>query len=283
MPVSIRYSPFAIRRFSLAIRYSLLAIRSLALATFIWVAIFAPSHAADPIKVGFSMALTGAVAPNGKQLLLALEIWRDDVNANGGLLGRPVELAYYDDQSNPANVPGIYTKLISVDQVDLLIGPYATNMVAPALPVIMAAGKTTISILAIGINRHFNYPRYFSMVPVGPEGVKAFSRGFFDLAAGQSPKPQTVALVAADAEFARTASDGARENAQALGFKSRNSSWSAPGSGNAWCRAWARCWLLPRWLTSADFRLAFTSGVSANKVCFERELLEHYRLVFQKR
>jgi cyclopropane-fatty-acyl-phospholipid synthase len=40
--------------------------------------------------------------------------------------------------------------------------------------------------------------------------------------------------------------------------------------------------LVPRWLTSADFRLAFTSGVSANKVCFERELLDHYRLVFEK-
>ena len=205
-----------------SIRYSLLTIRAfarLALAVFIAAAALAPSRAADPIKVGFSMALTGAVAPNGKQLLVALEIWRDDVNAKGGLLGRPVELVYYDDQSNPASVPGIYTKLISVDKVDLLIGPYATNMAAPAMPVIMAAAKTTISILAIGVNRHFNYPQYFSMVPVGPEGVKAFSRGFFELAAGQSPKPQTVALVAADAEFARTASDGARENAQALGFK----------------------------------------------------------------
>src|SRR6478736_1919994 len=88
-----------------------------------------PARAADPIKVGFSMALTGAVAPNGKQNLLALEIWRDDVNATGGLLGRPVELVYYDDQSNPNNVPGIYTKLISVDKVDLLIGPYGTNMI----------------------------------------------------------------------------------------------------------------------------------------------------------
>jgi len=193
--------------------------QALALAVFMSLAALAPSRAADPIKVGFSMALTGAVAPNGKQLLVALEIWRDDVNAKGGLLGRPVELVYYDDQSNPANVPGIYTKLISIDRVDLLIGPYATNMAAPAMPVIMANGKTTISILAIGVNRHFNYPQYFSMVPVGPEGVKAFSRGFFELAAGQSPKPQTVALVAADAEFARTASDGARENAQALGFK----------------------------------------------------------------
>src|SRR5262247_1481418 len=154
-----------------------------------------PAGAADPIKVGFSMALTGAVAPNGKQNLLALEIWRDDVNAKGGLLGRPVELVYYDDQSNPNNVPGIYTKLISVDKVDLLLGPYATNMVAPAMPVIMQNNKTTISMLAIGINRHLNYPKYFSMVPVGPEGVKAFSRGFFELAAAQNPKPQTVAIL----------------------------------------------------------------------------------------
>lgn len=176
------------------------------------------AQAADPIKVGFSMALTGAVAQNGKQLLISLEIWRDDVNAKGGLLGRPVELVYYDDQSNPSNVPGIYTKLITVDKVDLILGPYATNMVAPAMPVIMQNNKTTISMLAIGVNRHFDYPRYFSMVPVGPEGVKAFSRGFFELAAAQKPKPQTVSIVAADAEFAKTAADGARENAKALGF-----------------------------------------------------------------
>ena len=94
----------------------------------------APARAADPIKVGFSMALTGAVAPNGKQNLLALELWRDDVNAKGGLLGRPVELVYYDDQSNPANVPALYQKLLSVDKVDLLLGPYSTNMAAPAMP-----------------------------------------------------------------------------------------------------------------------------------------------------
>ena len=141
---------------------------------------FEAAQAAEPIKVGFGMSLTGAVAPNGRQLLLALEIWRDDVNAAGGLLERPVELVYIDDQSNPANVPGIYTKLLGVDKVDLLLGPYATNMAAPAMPVIMQANKTTITMLAIGVNRHFNYDRYFSMVPVGPEGVKAFSRGYFE-------------------------------------------------------------------------------------------------------
>jgi branched-chain amino acid transport system substrate-binding protein len=163
--------------------------------------------------------LTGSVAQNGKQLIIALEMWRDDVNANGGLLGRPVELVYYDDQSNPANVPGIYTKLITVDKVDLLLGPYATNMVAAAMPVIMQHNMATISILAINVNRHFHYARYFDMIPVGPEGTKAFSRGFFALAAAQEPKPQTVAIVATDAEFSKTSADGARENAEAEGFK----------------------------------------------------------------
>ncbi len=177
------------------------------------------ARAADPVKVGFSMALTGAVAQNGKQLIIALELWRDDVNAHGGLLGRPVELVYYDDQSNPANVPGIYTKLITVDKVDLLIGPYATNMAAPAVPVIMQHNMTTISILAIGVNRHFHYGRYFDMIPVGPEGTKAFSRGFFELAAAQKPKPETVAILAADAEFSKTSADGARANAPEYGFK----------------------------------------------------------------
>jgi branched-chain amino acid transport system substrate-binding protein len=177
------------------------------------------AFAAAPIKVGFSMALTGGVAQNGKQLLIALQLWRDDVNAKGGLLGRPVELVYYDDQSNPNNVPGIYTKLITVDKVDLLLGPYATNMVAAAMPVIMENSKLTVSMLAVSVNRHFHYSRYFSMLSLGPDGVRAFSKGFFDLAAEQKPKPQTVAILSADAEFARTSADGARDNAAADGFK----------------------------------------------------------------
>jgi branched-chain amino acid transport system substrate-binding protein len=175
--------------------------------------------AADPIKVGFSMALTGGVAQNGKQLIIAIELWRDDVNAHGGLLGRPVELVYYDDQSNPSNVPGIYTKLITVDKVDLLLGPYATNMAAAAVPVIMQHNMTTVTMLAVNVNRYFNYSRYFDMIPIGPEGTKAFSRGYFELAAAQQPKPQTVAILAADAEFSKTSADGARENATANGFK----------------------------------------------------------------
>ena len=178
-----------------------------------------PAHAADPIKFGFSMALTGAVAPNGKMLLQALEIWREDVNAKGGLLGRPVELVYYDDQSNPTNVPGIYTKLLTLDKVDLVLGPYATNMIAAAMPVLMQNNKMTIGMFGVNINHQFNYPRYISMITGGSEGTLAFSRGWFELAAAQNPKPKTVAIVAADAEFGRTTCDGTRENAKAGGFQ----------------------------------------------------------------
>jgi branched-chain amino acid transport system substrate-binding protein len=176
-----------------------------------------PAKAADPIRVGMSMALTGGVAPIGKQVLTALQIWRDDVNAKGGLLGRPVELVFYDDQSNPANIPQIYTKLIDVDKVDLLIGPYATNMVAPAIPVLMQSKKTTIGILANAANSKFHYDQYFSMLPTGPEPQRAFSLGFFELAAAAEPRPRTVALIAADAEFAQNAIEGARQSLKDIG------------------------------------------------------------------
>jgi len=199
----------------------MLALRraAIAAAAIVFASISVPALAADPVKVGFSMALTGGVAQNGKQLLIALELWRDDINARGGLLGRPVELIFYDDQSNPSNVPGIYTKLITIDKVDLLLGPYATNMVAAAMPVIVENNKLTISLMAVSVNRHFHYSKYFSMLSTGPDGVRAFTKGFFALAAAQTPKPETVAMLSGDAEFARTSADGARENATANGFK----------------------------------------------------------------
>src|ERR1700749_2472928 len=98
------------------------------LAALIAPATYDQASAADPIKIGFSMAVTGAFAGNGKAALLATQMWAEDQNAKGGLLGRPVELVYYDDQSNPSQVPALYTKLLDIDKVDLLIGPYATNM-----------------------------------------------------------------------------------------------------------------------------------------------------------
>jgi len=179
-----------------------------------------PAAAQEPIRIGFGMALTGGLAANGKPALMAMQIWEEEINAKGGLLGRPVKLVFYDDQSNPASVPGIYTKLLDVDKVDLVVGGYATNMVAPALPVVIQHNKTLIGLLALGVNSEFKYPRYFSMAPTGgPDPKVAISKGFFDIAMAQSPKPRTIAIAAADAEFSSRAAEGARINAKAAGLK----------------------------------------------------------------
>ena len=164
------------------------------------------------------MALTGGLGSNGRSALLAQKIWEEDVNAKGGLLGRPVKLIYYDDQTNPATVPGIYAKLLDVDKVDLIIGPYATNLQAPAIPIAMQRKKVFISLFGVAVNSEFNYLNYFSMIPSGPDPKPSFTKGFFDVAMRQNPKPKTVAIVAADAEFGLHACEGARENAKAAGL-----------------------------------------------------------------
>jgi branched-chain amino acid transport system substrate-binding protein len=180
-----------------------------------------PAQAQDkqPIKIGFGMAQTGPLGPNGKSALLAMEIWVEQTNAKGGLLGRPVKLVYYDDQTNPSTVPGIYTKLLDVDKVDLIVGGYGTNMLAPAMPIVIQRKKLFLGLYGLGVNHDFKYNRYFAMIPTGPEPTTSFTKGFFDTAMAQKPQPKTVALVAADAEFSKNACDGARENAKKAKLK----------------------------------------------------------------
>ncbi|MGC2116760.1 MAG: amino acid ABC transporter substrate-binding protein [Pseudolabrys sp.] len=193
-----------------------LALSSLA-AALIFAA--APAKAAEPIKIGFGMSLTGPLAANGKMSLVAMQVWEDDINARGGLLGRPVKLVYYDDQSSPSQVPGIYAKLLDIDKVDLIISGYASTQIAAAMPVAIQKKKLFVSLFGTGINETFNYPKYFSMIPNGPTPKPAFTRGFFKVAEAQNPKPQTIAIAMADAEFGRNACEGAHQNAQASGFK----------------------------------------------------------------
>ena len=180
---------------------------------------FAQAQQKKPIKIGFSMALTGGLAGAGKAALIAMQIWRDDTNKKGGLLGRPVELVYYDDATQPANVPGLYTKLLEVDKVDLLVSAYGTNLIAPAMPIVMRKKMVFPALFGLAANEQFNYDRYFQIMPAGPNPLTDWSKGFFELAMAQNPKPKTVAIVAADAEFALNAAAGARKNAAAVGLK----------------------------------------------------------------
>lgn len=177
------------------------------------------SQAADPIRIGFSMSLTGGLASGGKAALLAYEIWRDEINAKGGMLGRTVEFVHYDDQSNPANVPAIFTKLLSVDKVDLVVSGYGTNQIAPAMPVVMQKNMVFLALFGTAVNEKFNYDKYFQMLPNGTDSAGANARGYLETAMTMTPKPKTIALVAADAEYAQNTLRAARTIAKELGFE----------------------------------------------------------------
>jgi branched-chain amino acid transport system substrate-binding protein len=174
---------------------------------------------AAPLKIGFSMALTGGLAAMGKAALLSMQIWAEEVNAKGGLLGRKVELVYYDDQTNGATVPGIYTKLLDVDKVDLVVSGYGTGMVAPAVPLIMQRGMAFMTLFGLDVNSRFNYDRYFAIMPAGPKPALGWTVGYFDAVESMNPKPKTIALVGADAEYPHAALDAAHEHVKRLGLK----------------------------------------------------------------
>src|SRR5580692_7025435 len=191
--------------------------RAAAAALFLMMA--SAAAAEEPIKNGLGMSLTGPLAANGKMSLVAMQVWESDINAQGGLLGRPVKLVYYDDQSKPAEVPAIYSKLLDVDKVDLIVSGYASTQVAAAMPIAVTRKKLFVALFGTGTNDEFKYDKYFAMIPNGPTPKRAFTRGFFKVAEAQNPKPETIALAYADAEFGQNACEGARDNAKDAGFK----------------------------------------------------------------
>jgi branched-chain amino acid transport system substrate-binding protein len=184
------------------------SLRALASALGVIVVAGMPAVAAEPIKFGTSQSLTGGLAPLGKAMLLTEQMWVEQVNTQGGLLGRPLQLVYYDDQSSPATDPGIYTKILDVDLADILLGN-GTNFVSSIMPIVIQRGKTIMAMFALAVNDRFDYPRYFQIMPYG----------FFETAMTMTPKPKTVALVGADAEFGVNALEGARTHAKHHGLE----------------------------------------------------------------
>ncbi|MGE0256044.1 MAG: amino acid ABC transporter substrate-binding protein [Alphaproteobacteria bacterium] len=177
-----------------------------------------PASAQDkPLKIGFGMALTGGLAGAGKAALIGMQIWAEDINAKGGILGRKVELVYYDDQTNPATVPGLYTKLLDVDKVDFVVSGYGTNLIAPAMPIVIQRNKLFMGLFGLGNNEEYKYDRYFQILPAGPTPRRGVSADYFQIAKEQGLKK--VAIVAADAEYAQNAAEGARQNAKDLGIE----------------------------------------------------------------
>jgi branched-chain amino acid transport system substrate-binding protein len=173
------------------------------------------AFAQQPIKIGMSMPQTGALGGGGKAALIALKMWVEDVNAKGGLLGRKVEFISYDDQTNPSLVPGIYTKLLDVDKVDLLIAPYGTNVTAPIMPLVKQRDKLLMGNFSFDVNAQIKHDKWFNNAPWGA-GALAWGGPFLEAAEKLGGK--TIAMMAADAEFAQSLCTGARAIAKAKGF-----------------------------------------------------------------
>jgi branched-chain amino acid transport system substrate-binding protein len=173
----------------------------------------------DPIQIGYTLSLSGPLAENSKAARLAHQIWAEDVNSRGGLLGREVQLICRDDQGDALKVANIYTQLLDKEKVDLVIGGYGTNTIAASMPLVMKRKRFLIGLMGLGVNLNLRYPNYFAMIPTGPKPNSALTEGFFALAALQNPKPQTVAMLSAEAEFSKNPVIGARENAAKYGLQ----------------------------------------------------------------
>jgi branched-chain amino acid transport system substrate-binding protein len=171
---------------------------------------------AGPVKIGMSMPQTGSLGAGGQAALVALRLWVDDVNQRGGLLNRKVELIAYDDQTNPANTPGIYTKLLDIDKVDLLIAPYGTVPTAPIMPMVKQRGLLLMGNFSFQVNAKVQHDMWFNNSPWND--AASWSDGF--IKAGQGAGAKTIAILAADQEFAQNLANGARELAKKASIKS---------------------------------------------------------------
>jgi len=168
-----------------------------------------------PIKIGMSMPQTGTLGAGGQAALLALRMWVDETNQKGGLLGRKIEFIAYDDQGNPANTPGIYTKLLDVDRVDLLIAPYATVPTAPIMPLVKERRLLLMGNFSFQVNAKVQHDMWFNNSPWND--ARSWSEGF--MKAGQKAGAKTIAFLAADQEFAQNLANGARELARQANMK----------------------------------------------------------------
>ena len=181
-----------------------------ALLTLIAVAV---THAAEPIRIGLSLGLTGKYAPFALMQQRGYSLWQSEINERGGLLGRPVEFIFVDDESDPAKAPELYRKLITKDRVDLVLGPYSSAITAAVAPIVDKAG--------------------FPMLAAGAAADQIWQQGYSNIFGVFTPSSRytvgmlylallndltTIAIVFADDAFSITAAKGTKKWASKLGL-----------------------------------------------------------------
>jgi branched-chain amino acid transport system substrate-binding protein len=188
----------------------------LLLVAFAATAVAAP--AGQPIRIGGTLALTGPLAPTALLHKIAGEIYVEELNKGNGLLGRPVEWVLLDDQSKPDLTRSLYEKLITVDKVDLLMGPYATSGILAAMSVAQRYQKVYIH-HSFGMPHLAKYEMHFPTAAFGPEPNVTLPTTVFNALATTASPPKTVAILTSKFPSAQFQSNGAREVAEKRGLK----------------------------------------------------------------
>lgn len=203
-----RACPRAFRRFLLS------ALLGAALSTGVASAALAQ---AKPVRVGGTLALTGPLAATALVHKITGEIYVEQLNKRGGLLGRPVEWVLLDDQSKPDLARTLYEKLVTVDKVDLLIGPYATGAILSAMAVAERFDKLLVH-HTFGIPKMAKYERQFPAWALGPTPEQTVPTLVMDALAASEKPPKTIAIVTSKFPSVHFIAVGAREVAKKKGL-----------------------------------------------------------------
>lgn len=171
-----------------------------------------------PIRVGGTLGLTGPLAATALVHKVSGEIYVEQINKRGGLLGRPVEWVLLDDQSKPDLARTLYEKLITVDKVDVLLGPYGTGTILSAMAVAQRHGKVLVH-HTFGIPHMAKYERHFPTWALGPEPARTFPNTLLDGLAASDKPPKTIAVVTSKFPSVHFMSVGAREVAAKRGLR----------------------------------------------------------------
>ncbi|MBC7392525.1 branched-chain amino acid transport system substrate-binding protein [Variovorax sp. GrIS 2.14] len=181
-----------------------------------------PAHAqaptGAPIKIGGTLALTGPLSATAMIHKLVGEMYIEELNRRGGLLGRPVEWVLKDDQSKPDLARTLYEQLVTADKVDLLIGPYATGSILSAMGVAQRYNKTLVH-HTFGVPSLAKYEQQFPAWAMGPDPQTTVPNLVLDALAASPKPPKTIAILTSKFPSVQFVSYGAREVAKKRGLQ----------------------------------------------------------------
>jgi branched-chain amino acid transport system substrate-binding protein len=181
-------------------------------------AILRAAPSGKPVRVGGTLSLTGFLAQTAVIHKIASEIMVEEINGRNGFLGRPIEYVLLDDQSKPEVARSLYEKLITVDKVDLIQGPYATAPILAAMGVAQRFGKVMVQ-SSMGIPKLQTYDRAFPATPFGPEPDKTYPNVILDAMAKFPTPPKSMVILTSKFPSAQFMALGMKEQAEKRGVK----------------------------------------------------------------